>query len=345
MKTCTIFCLFFTIALTGAKKSEDAKKSGPGEDQCEFGSCPNLDPNDSDIAIITAGNSGVGKSFIDNIIVGEDIFLHKYRPSSVTRETESVVTKLNGKIATVFNIPGLMESKKENVALNKIEIEKAFLGKSAQVILFVFGVGDGGRIRDEDLATFLAMNTAYEFSRYSLVFVFNNVKPFKLAQDRDEYQSMTIINLKELLQWPPGEHFRAVFAEDFSDEVDYYLSTRIAFFREDLVNQILNCVPFRHEKKHNIELNDEKLAEAKRMMEDLKNEYETLKTTHADEITKLTKKMEEQRIENERRQQEMQSRLIAMMMSLNDDDSCFPSNAMVEVKTQVNDLNGIIKLR
>lgn len=84
---------------------------------------------DASIAIITCGSSGVGKSFIDNVIVGKEVFVHGYQPSSVTRETESVVTNLNGNLATVYNIPGLIESNKENVALNKVEIEKAFLGK------------------------------------------------------------------------------------------------------------------------------------------------------------------------------------------------------------------------
>jgi hypothetical protein len=332
MKVYTFLCFLVMVTFTGA--NEATEDTGQ---QCGFGSCPNLDPDDSDISIITAGNSGVGKSFIDNIIVGEDVFLHKYRPSSVTRETEFVVTNLDGKIATVYNIPGLVESNKDNVALNKIEIEKAFLGKSAQVILFVFGVGDGGRIRDEDFATFLAMNKAYEFSKYSLVFVFNNVKPFKLAKDRDEYQSMAIINMKELLKWPPGQHFQAVFAEDFSDEEDYYLSTRIAFFREELVNAILNCVPYRHEKKHNIELNDEKLEEAKRMLDHLKNEYDNLKSAHANEIQGLFRKMEEQRAENERRQEQMQRQLNEMHFYGGGGGGggiCLPAHALIEIKDQ-----------
>lgn len=266
---------------------------------CEFGSCPNVDPNDTSLAVITAGNSGVGKSFLDNLIVGEEVFVHKYQASSVTRETEAVVTNLNGKLTTVYNIPGLVESKKENVALNKIEIEKAFLGKAAQVIVFVFGVGDGGRIRNEDYASYLAMNEAYEFSRFSLVFVLNNVRTFDTVEEREQYQAMAVINLKELLGWPSSEPFRVVFAETF--QKPFALCPKVAFFRMNLIRAILSCNPFRHEKKRNIELDDEKFEKARIDLEGLKNDYETLRVTHRVELQALEDKMHIERVQNERR--------------------------------------------
>jgi hypothetical protein len=291
--------LFLFLSLVTASYRED----------CEFGSCPNIDPDDTDLAIITAGNSGVGKSFIDNLVVGEEVFLHKYRAASVTRETEAVVTNINGKLATVYNIPGLIESNKENIELNKAEIEKAFLGRAAQVIVFVFGVGDGGRIRQEDYAAYLAMNEAYEFSRYSLVFVFNNVKKFDTVEEREEYQAMSIINLKELLKWPDSEPFRAVFAESFTKP--YELSPQVALFRMKLMRAILSCIPFRHEKKHEIELNEDKFERANVALGILKEEYEHLKQKHGKEIIDLQQKMENERVMNNRRLDELQNKLNA----------------------------------
>jgi hypothetical protein len=293
------FITFLLIPLASATYRED----------CEFGSCPNIDPDETDLAIITAGNSGVGKSFIDNLIVGEEVFLHKYRASSVTRETEAVVTNINGKLATVYNIPGLIESNKENIEKNKAEIEKAFLGRAAQVIIFVFGVGDGGRIRQEDYASYLAMNEAYEFSRYSLIFVFNNVKIFDTVEERDEYQAMAVINLKELLKWPDSEPFRTIFAESFTKPFE--LSPQVAIFRMKLMRAILSCVPFRHEKKHDIELNEDKFKRAKIALGILKQDYEQLKAKHDKEILDLQKSMEQERVANSRRLDELQNKLNA----------------------------------
>jgi GTP-binding protein EngB required for normal cell division len=295
--------------------------------------CPEISPDDTKLAIITVGNSGVGKSFLTNILIGEEVFLHKYSPGSITRKLEFVVTNLNGFHATVYNLPGLIEGLKANIELNKREIEKAFLGKSKQLILFIFGVGDGGRLRHEDLVTYLAMSDAYEFHLYTLVFIINNIKPFYSHESQDNYQSMMIVHLKTLLNWPSSEPFHIVFAEDFSNESKY--SLRIALFREELVETILRSASFRHEKKHEIELNSEKYLTAKQELSEVESQNMKLKQEYHDDIIKLKEQMEEQRVVNERKREELEHQLALMRLSGGKRKSqCFPGNSLIHVRNK-----------
>jgi GTP-binding protein EngB required for normal cell division len=308
--------------------------------------CSHLTPDDTDLAIITIGNSGVGKSFLTNILIGEEVFHHKYSPGSITRKLEYVITNLNGYYATVYNLPGLIEASKENIELNKKEIEKAFLGKSKQIILYIFGVGDGGRLRHEDYVTYLAMYNAYEFYHYTLIFIINNIKPFYSKESQDNYQSMVIINLKSLLKWPTNEPFHIVFAEDFSLESKFE-SLKIIFFREELVQIIFQSFSYRHEKKNEIELNEEKFYQAKEELNQIESQKIQLKNEHSHEIIKLKQKMEQQRVLNERKQKEFEEYLAVMKISGKKRKSkCFPGNSWIHVQRKgIRDLISMESLR
>ncbi len=90
----------------------------------------------NEIGIILAGNTGVGKSFLANVILGKEAFLHKKQARSVTTAVEREdITISWGKIS-VFNIPGLIELEPANIERNKNALRKAFAFCENQVIHF-----------------------------------------------------------------------------------------------------------------------------------------------------------------------------------------------------------------
>ena len=71
----------------------------------------------------------------------------------------------------VFNIPGLIEADQAAIDRNKNEIYKAFQQRPNSVVAFVFTGGSGGRILDEDVIAFKAINDAYHFDSDSLLLI------------------------------------------------------------------------------------------------------------------------------------------------------------------------------
>jgi predicted GTPase len=144
--------------------------------------------------LIILGNSGVGKSFLANILVGHEAFTHAFSSQAVTHETEYVEIQIGSLPLAIFNIPGLIEAEQERIDLNKIEIDKAFAERPNSVILFVFG-HQNGRIRDEDAVAFNAINAAYPFRPESLVIVVNGLPK---GRPKD-YEGTTLVLLQKLL--------------------------------------------------------------------------------------------------------------------------------------------------
>lgn len=144
--------------------------------------------------LILLGNSGVGKSFLANIIAGRDSFIHAISSKSVTQETECIEIEMGKSSVTIFNIPGLIEAEEERINSNITEIDKAFYERSNSMIMIVFG-HENGRIRDEDVTAFNAMNAAYFFRPESLA-IRVNALPRKRPND---YEQKTARHLQELL--------------------------------------------------------------------------------------------------------------------------------------------------
>ena len=88
----------------------------------------------STISIITVGNSGVGKSFLVNLIVGDNIFEHRCQANPVTTQLESVKIFSSSGERIVHNIPGLLEAKESNIKRNIAALERAFSTSDLQVI-------------------------------------------------------------------------------------------------------------------------------------------------------------------------------------------------------------------
>ncbi|CAF4883175.1 unnamed protein product, partial [Rotaria sp. Silwood1] len=116
-------------------------------------------------------------------------------PTPVTTVTESIEYTINNTTYVIFNIPGLIEAKQEQIDLNKQEINKAFQLCPNAVVIYVFG-NQSGRIRNEDIVAFHALNNAYPFASKSLVLVVNGI-----PVDREE-------NYEGILDAAPTKHHK-----------------------------------------------------------------------------------------------------------------------------------------
>ena len=144
--------------------------------------------------LIILGNAGVGKSFLGNILLGHEAFVHEFSVGSVTHNTEYSQMQVGDFMLAIFNIPGLIEADQKRIDLNKREIEKAFVARPNSIVLYVFG-NQRGRLRDEDVVAFNAINAEYSFRRESLVLVMND-----LDKDRPaDYEGATLVLLQQLI--------------------------------------------------------------------------------------------------------------------------------------------------
>ncbi|CAF1139719.1 unnamed protein product [Adineta ricciae] len=74
------------------------------------------DPGEQ-FGLIILGNSGAGKSFLANILLGREQFAHKFTSRSVTHETEFAAITIGHYQLAIFNIPGLIEASQERIHL------------------------------------------------------------------------------------------------------------------------------------------------------------------------------------------------------------------------------------
>jgi ABC-type lipoprotein export system ATPase subunit len=68
------------------------------------------DNNRNQSGVIILGNSGVGKSFLANILLGTDTFKHGFAARAVTDLTEYKEITFGNHRYAIFNIPGLIEA-------------------------------------------------------------------------------------------------------------------------------------------------------------------------------------------------------------------------------------------
>jgi predicted GTPase len=196
--------------------------------------------------LIIVGNSGVGKSFLANILLQEERFEHKLKPTAVTTSTDyKSVTLEGGTEMSIFNIPGLIENNQAAIERNKREIDQAFVTRPVSIILFVLG-NIGGRMADQDIVAFQALDQAYGLQRHSLCFMVNDL-PANFKTDNPNYEAETTLVLEELLKISPIRvgFGRRLAAGDATGKAD---------LRNTLVRLITQCRPAHHEKRQEITL-------------------------------------------------------------------------------------------
>ncbi|CAF1434208.1 unnamed protein product [Didymodactylos carnosus] len=218
----------------------------------------------SKCGLLLLGNTGVGKSFLANILLDREAFVHESTSNSVTHFTELEECHVGHTSYAIFNIPGLIEADQARVDMNKAEIYKAFQLRPTSIVAFIFGSDANLRLRDEDIITFKATNEAYRFQSESLLFIINGLPGNRPQQ----YEGETIVKLEELLQM---KHIRTCFLnrinrEDKNDKIELRLK---------LVDAIFRCTPRIHERHSDIKLNVDVMKELQTESEKEQNNFES----------------------------------------------------------------------
>lgn len=207
--------------------------------------------------LIILGNSGVGKSFICNLLLGEEVFKHQYKPTACTLETELIEVEIKDRKLTIFNIPGLIENQQDRIELNKKEIQKAFQTCPNSIICFVCGGGIGGRVLDSDVIAFNALHESYQFSVASLMFIVNQIK-----KNRDtDYDATAATVLQELCKVKvPATQI--VFLHTLNDESPKFEEDKMQH-KQLIINVLATLLPKVHVKTQEISLTADKIQQLK----------------------------------------------------------------------------------
>lgn len=250
------------------------------------------------IGVIFLGNTGAGKSFLANQCFATEKFEHKCKPTAVTTTTECEEVSYNGSTYLIFNIPGLIENNQTQIDRNKREIDKAFDLCPNSIVIFIFGT-QNGRIRNEDVIAFNALNDAYPFDSNSLLIVGNSI-----PNDRDEYyEGETILLLQKLLQMEDAcKHM--CFLETINKENQQ----EIQKLRENLFQRIDDIKPKAHIKEHDIQLNSNDIKVLIDQISQMQREFHSQKEELLQKIRETQQKYNEEMIKlNERFQSQLKT--------------------------------------
>lgn len=172
--------------------------------------------------VLLLGNSGVGKSFLLNVMQEEDEFESRYSGTAVTRTIELGVlqpTADDSAAYILYNIPGLLDPSKEVAAENSRQIESAFRdrGNLPVITLFVLTV-EGGRIRADDLEAWRAITRfAPDIETETAVaFVVNKMESddFESKAEQDNYE----LNLQRQLRTYCSRPYTVYFLPKLSSQ-------------------------------------------------------------------------------------------------------------------------------
>ena len=254
---------------------------------------------DVSVGIIILGNSGVGKSFLGNVILGTEAFKHEYQADAVTTKTEYKTSSFCGQTYAIYNIPGLIEAEQERIELNKREINISFQQHPNAVVLYVFGTNNG-RIQNEDVVAFNALNAAYPFNEKSLVVVINGVNPNR----PNDYETKTTTILSSLLKMHLP-HLSFVNHINQSGEKE--------LLRQKLIEIVTSATPKIHQKVQEINLQAAEISKLTKEIAKFQKQIEGDREKHRLEIEKLKVEFEQrehqQKIEQAERERQIRVEL------------------------------------
>lgn len=152
-----------------------------------------------DIAIITIGNPGAGKSHFLNTILKRERFVHRISARPVTNDAECEVmdnvdelkdVKHQNSRLILWNMPGMMEIGGTNVERNREALNRAIHSAPVQVFVFIACLNNG-RLRYEDIALFKQVAHLYQLSPESTIVLFNGCESSHFSRCRCVFQQVT----------------------------------------------------------------------------------------------------------------------------------------------------------
>ncbi|CAF1406109.1 unnamed protein product [Adineta steineri] len=239
--------------------------------------------SNNSVGAIILGTSGAGKRFLGNVILGREAFKHQYRSNTVTAKTEYQESSFNGQTYAIYNIPDLIENDQERIELNKREIDISFRQHPNAVVFYVFSTNHG-RIKNEDVVAFNAINTAYPLSKKSLIAAVNGVDPNRSS----DYDAETTTVLSSLLKM----HVPHIcFVNQISQPSD----------REPVRRQLIQTITSAMRKSHNkvpeVNSQSDEILKLKKQIEQDRQEYRleigNLKRA-LDDLEKQQKKLQDE---------------------------------------------------
>ncbi|CAF1467052.1 unnamed protein product [Adineta steineri] len=232
------------------------------------------------VGLILLGNTGVGKSFLANILLGENTFEHRFSTDSVTNTTEFKSFRASGRRYVVFDVPGLIECDEAAIERNKIQIQQAFEQRPNCIVAPVFSNGISGRLRNEDLVAFNALNNVYHFRPESLLFIINDL-PTNYSSCYEEEAAVRLNHLLEMKS----------LKICFISRIDINSYWKRKQLRMKLLNDFDNRKPSTHRKTGEIVLPLNKIKQLEEEMRKKQDDFEA-KRKELEKQIRWQKKME-----------------------------------------------------
>lgn len=250
--------------------------------------------------IIILGNAGAGKSHICNMLIGHIRFEAEFQPEAVTTVTEHHRITLGSKSFKIYNIPGLIDVNQENIDRNKREIMKAFEQSPTSIVLFVW-TQIGGRVQNDDVIAFNALNNAYKFPTGSLLFIVNNIPP-KRPHD---YEGKFITILSNMLK-PMQVSLKDTLFIDTMNPEDY---GKINEVRSNLIFFINDHHASLQHKHSDIIVQSKELNKMRELLKQQQLQVERDRAVFQEQIEKMTNEYQIAKEEDMNRYQLMQQEL------------------------------------
>ena len=253
-----------------------------------------MSPTDNKVTgLFVLGNSGVGKTLLVNIMLGENKYVHEESVTSVTSNTESTT----GHGYQIFNIPGLIEADQQLIERNKREIERAFQQCPNSRILFVCAGGVGGRLQDQDVVAYKALAQAYKFNPRSVVFIMNRLT--KKSSKSAEFRTKAIDLLRKMLELPHSVTDKQfVFVANIAeDEVNNFESEDHQTIYASIAVAIEATEPAVHVKTQEVRLLSDEITRLKDVAAQQQNQFIQWQKENKAEMERMTQRYENQMAE------------------------------------------------
>ncbi|CAF1302717.1 unnamed protein product [Rotaria magnacalcarata] len=254
--------------------------------------------------VIILGNAGVGKSYLCNILMDYERFNEDFRPTSVTLQTENHQLEVSdGTRLNIYNLPGLIEANADRIDSNKREIQKAFAQCPNSIALFVWG-HNNGRIQNDDIIAFNALNKAYQFPPRSLAFVVNNLPANRPAQ----FDGAFIVALADVLASQTYPIHKFIFI-DAIDKTSADVLKKRRHARLKLYQLICDHQPARQVQRQEVQLQANELNKLRQQLSKQIEDAAKDRNALLERITQATAQINKLREESEHKIKKLKKRL------------------------------------